>query len=185
MTQQVAVKLRAVPELSSPVSPAAVAWPAVDIETDTVRAVLGSVLVGTDFSQLSSIVAADDIAGKEERFVFDLMSQMHDRRIPISPVSVSAFAASSGQVMPGVNRNKLASYLASLVNVTPAGAMCPWLALQVVEHSVRRRAVFAAERIETAAASDTLDGYRSVVSDELGGLLARLDRLIAAGMVSA
>lgn len=183
MTQQVAVKLRAVPELS-PQAPAVDAWPTVDVETDTVRAVLGSVLVGTDFAALAAVVSVDDIASAEERFVFNLMSQMHGRGISISPISVSAFAASSGQVLPGVNRNKLASYLASLVEVTPAGVMCPWLALQVVEHSARRRAHFAAERIQAAAKADSLDGYRSVVHGELGGLLACLDRLVAAGLVS-
>ena len=149
---------------------------------DTGRATLGALLLLPlpECQTLLNAVRDDDPDDPRLRVLLSLVRQVvKDDRVP-DPAALLAHAQSTGTLKRG-ELTALALLLTELVAVEacPIPAAAGWYAAGLVETSVRRRVLEAAERLRDAADRSSLEGLVEVVHAELVDIVAALERLTA------
>lgn len=149
---------------------------------DTGRATLGALLLLPlpECRTLLDVVRDDDPDDPRLRALLSLVRQVvEDDRVP-DPAALLAHAQATGALKRG-ELTALALLLTELVAVEacPIPAAAGWYAAGLVESSVRRRVLEAAERLRDAADSSSREGLVEVVHAELVDLVAALERLTA------
>ena len=140
------------------VIPAGVRIPPQNLDSE--RSILGSILLDKDaILKIIDIVTAEDFYEDRHGIIFQAMTDLFEKRMPIDIVTLSEILESAG-VIKEVGGS---SYLAELVNDTPSAANIVHYAQITREKAVLRRLISAAGTItelgfdEDADVSETLD----------------------------
>jgi len=153
----------------------------VHAEAALAGAVLTAAEAGTErAAAVLGDLTADDFTDSRVEIVVDAARTLLDRGTPPDPVMVLGELRRTGAVSRFTADRSAAVFLADLVAGCPAVANAGHYAAVVVEHTARRRAVQAAERIKQAAeGAGDLAGLADLAVREVAAVEAACRRCAA------
>lgn len=122
--------------------------PAVPHSREAEEAVIGSVLIDQDcFFTVSTILRDEDFYIHRNRWIWQAYTRLHSKRTPIDLLTICEDMEQTGQL----SEIGGSAYLTGLINQVPTSLNVEAYARVVVEHSVRRRMIAAANGIASLA----------------------------------
>lgn len=135
-------------DFDEPITEVAPSSPGIPHSREAEEACIGAVFINPEaYFELSSFLKSEDFYIHRNRWIWDAIKALHDKRTPIDILTVSEHMEQLGQLAECGG----SAYITSLINQVPTSLNAVYYGRIIEEHAIRRKMIGAANQIASLA----------------------------------